>query len=130
MGENSKWSGKVDQSWSYAQLAWQCVAGLHGKTFLQVLLCFGYRDLSWEAPGNFISHPPKALPPVVLTGMEEGKDSIKLVPLYTTAASLHRDLLLTRHLCCFQITMGFNWVGCGGENGGKDCLGVSCCSLQ
>lgn len=107
MGENSKeWEGRTKSDTHYAGSA--CGIGLHGKTFPQFLLCFGCRGLSWEATGNFISPPPNPLPPVVSTGVEEGKDSVKFVPLYTTAAFLQRDFLLTSNFLLLSITMGFN----------------------
>lgn len=63
-GKSKEWEGRTKLALCSVKQT-----GQHGKAFLQFLLCFHYRGPSWEATGNFISHPPNPLPPVVLTGV-------------------------------------------------------------
>lgn len=53
--------------------------------------------------GSFVTHPPTPFSPVVSGwGGRELLRKIRSLPC-NTAAFLHRDLLLTSNLCCFQL---------------------------
>lgn len=119
-------SGKGEQRNSYPQLSshfwvWPTLTvSLFSSSFF-----FGCRVLSWRdwGRGNFATHPPIPLSPVVL-GWGGRNYSRKLAPLHITQLLFFIEIYFWQVIwCCFQLLWALTGNG-GGKNYTQDCLGV------